>query len=180
MFSKHVLKKKKIMGKRGFSDQLDLVNREISMMKELSHKNVVWCLNWIKAYQIRLIEVIDDEVADQLCLVMEYASKGCAMNMERENNIPVSENLCRSYLKDLVAALVYLHSIGIAHRDIKCDNLLVFDDGVVKLGDFGVSARFESENDLTLETVGASAFMAPEMCVPSGPPFSMRKAGKIV
>jgi hypothetical protein len=49
-------------------------------------------------------------------------------------------------------------------------------DGVLKLGDFGVSLEFDGDNDLVRDTAGTVSFMAPEMCT-SGDPFSARKTG---
>lgn len=78
----------------------------------------------------------------------------------------------RKILKDVLLGLEYLHMQGIFHRDIKPANLLVSNDNLVKISDFGVSffsSFYEKNNidgiDLELfKTVGTPAFFAPELC----------------
>ncbi len=63
----------------------------------------------------------------------------------------------------LSRALDYAHRAGILHRDLKPDNVMVRDDGTVKLMDFGI-ARFLDESQVTMTgaLVGSPAFMSPE------------------
>ena len=51
------------------------------------------------------------------------------------------------------------------HRDIKADNVLVSEDDVVKITDFGVSEMFEKDNDIIKKTAGSPAYMAPELAI---------------
>lgn len=55
-----------------------------------------------------------------------------------------------------------MHYQRIIHRDVKPSNLLVGEDGHIKIADFGVSNQFEGADALLTSTVGTPAFLAPE------------------
>ncbi|KAJ3678381.1 hypothetical protein LUZ60_002184 [Juncus effusus] len=129
------------------------VLREVSIMKMLCHPNIV-----------NLIEVIDDPKIDNFYMVLEYVESkwvcdgsGAACSL--------SESTARSYLRDIVAGLMYLHAHNIIHSDIKPDNLLVTETGQVKIGDFSVSQAFEDDNDSLRRSPGTPVFTAPECCI---------------
>ena len=57
-----------------------------------------------------------------------------------------------------------MHSNGVLHRDIKPQNILVGNDGIAKLADFGVSKVIEDGSDIIKQTEGTYHFMPPEAC----------------
>ncbi|OWB80714.1 hypothetical protein B5S32_g5011 [[Candida] boidinii] len=80
------------------------------------------------------------------------------------------EILC--YFKQLISGVKYLHSIGIAHRDLKLDNCVVNSDGILKLIDFGSAVQFKydngndnNNNDIIKASgiVGSDPYLAPEV-----------------
>ncbi|KAH9430907.1 hypothetical protein MCOR02_008227 [Pyricularia oryzae] len=79
---------------------------------------------------------------------------------------PYGEEQCRHWFRDLILGIEYLHAQGIVHRDIKPDNLLLTEDDILKVVDFGVSEMFEKPNEMqTAKSAGSPAFLPPELCV---------------
>uniref|UniRef100_A0A671NLQ2 Protein kinase domain-containing protein n=1 Tax=Sinocyclocheilus anshuiensis TaxID=1608454 RepID=A0A671NLQ2_9TELE len=123
---------------------LERVYQEIAILKKLDHPNVV-----------KLVEVLDDPSEDHL-----YMGKSAVMEVPTDK--PLDEDQARFYFQDLLRGIEYLHYQKIIHRDVKPSNLLVGEDGHVKIADFGVSNQFEGADALLTSTVGTPAFLAPE------------------
>ena len=124
-------------------------------MKKLNHDNLV-----------SLFEVLDDPTEDSLYMVLEMCKKGVIMRVGMsEVADPYAPENCRYWFRDLVLGIEYLHAQGVAHRDIKPDNLLLTHDDVLKIVDFGVSEMFEKHSDMTTnKSAGSPAFLPPELC----------------
>ncbi|KAF9437362.1 hypothetical protein BGZ76_001030 [Entomortierella beljakovae] len=75
---------------------------------------------------------------DYLYLVMEYLNGGDCMALIKAI-VRLSEDWARNYLAEVVLGLEYLHNAGVVHRDLKPDNLLIDQNGHLKLTDFGLS-----------------------------------------
>ncbi|PKU87082.1 probable serine/threonine protein kinase IRE4 isoform X3 [Dendrobium catenatum] len=75
---------------------------------------------------------------ENLYLVMEYLNGGDLYSLLCKVGC-LNEDIVRIYMAELVLALDYLHSLGIIHRDLKPDNILIANDGHIKLTDFGLS-----------------------------------------
>ena len=78
----------------------------------------------------------------------------------------LSEAESRSFFRQIVSAVAYLHNIGYAHRDLKPENVLLDKDQVVKLIDFGLCAKPKGGMDRHLLTsCGSPTYAAPELVV---------------
>lgn len=75
---------------------------------------------------------------ENLYLVMEYLIGGDLASLLR-NLYTFEFDMAQQYAAEIVLALEYLHSVGIVHRDLKPDNILITDEGHLKLTDFGLS-----------------------------------------
>ena len=78
------------------------------------------------------------------------------------------EEICCCF-KQILTGIQYLHSIGLAHRDLKLDNCVINKDGIVKLIDFGAAVVFSYPFSKTLVEssgiVGSDPYLAPEVCI---------------
>lgn len=125
-------------------------------MKKLNHQNLV-----------SLIEVLDDPSEDSLYMVLEMCKKGVVMKVGVDEKAdPYDDESCRCWFRDLILGIEYLHAQGVVHRDIKPDNLLLTEEDVLKIVDFGVSEMFSKESEMkTAKSAGSPAFLPPELCV---------------
>ncbi|BFZ57326.1 hypothetical protein PYCC9005_004378 [Savitreella phatthalungensis] len=133
---------------------LYLIRTEMAIMKKLDHENL-----------IDLIEVLDDPEGQSLYMVLELCKKGVVMDIGfNSDSKPLDDETARHFFRDLILGVEYLHAQGIAHRDIKPDNLLLSSDDVLKIVDFGVSEMFETQEGKDVPQSGSPAFMSPELC----------------
>uniref|UniRef100_A0A8C7RF54 cyclin-dependent kinase n=1 Tax=Oncorhynchus mykiss TaxID=8022 RepID=A0A8C7RF54_ONCMY len=102
--------------------------REISLLKELSHPNIV-----------KLCDVIHTE--NKLYLVFEFLHQDLKKFMDSSVS-GISLPLVKSYLFQLLQGLAFCHSHRVLHRDLKPQNLLINAQGEIKLADFGLARAF--------------------------------------
>ncbi|EGR31463.1 hypothetical protein IMG5_109220 [Ichthyophthirius multifiliis] len=143
-------------------DQLELVKREIAIMKKLQHPNV-----------IKLYEVIENQHNDKLYMVLEYAKGGQLIEWDDvdqkfyfcnpNQHEPFNEKFLRKIFRGCIKGLYYLHINSIIHRDIKPQNILLDESYNAKLADFGVST-FTGEGCCDIDgNLGTLQFMPPEV-----------------
>ena len=128
------------------------VIKEIELLKNLEHPNIVKYYNYLKE-------------ENHIYIIMEYL-EGCTLKQYiKENSENITEDIARGIIKQLLNALSYLHYMcDICHRDIKPENIIFTEKGNtshIKLLDFGLSSdSFESK--LKMKNCGTLTYMAPE------------------
>lgn len=112
-----------------------------------------------------VVQVFDfgfDEAAHQHFIVMEHVpGRSCAELLRERGHLDVEETV--EIVAQACRGLDYAHRNGVVHRDVKPGNLLVTDDGVVKLADFGIAKATEQSSITQVGSVlGTAAYLAPE------------------
>ncbi|XP_052273224.1 mitogen-activated protein kinase kinase kinase kinase 5-like isoform X3 [Dreissena polymorpha] len=130
-------------------DDFAVIQQEIIMMKDCKHSNIV---AYFGSYLRR----------DKLWICMEYCGGGSMQDIYHVTG-PLMEPQIAFICRETLKGLQYLHSKGKMHRDIKGANILLTDDGDVKLADFGVSAQITQTMCKRKSFIGTPYWMAPEV-----------------
>ncbi|KAG2389195.1 hypothetical protein C9374_014595 [Naegleria lovaniensis] len=134
--------------KRGNVSDMSRLDIEIQAMQMLKHKNVV-----------QLYEVLEDD--EYVYLVIELCGGGSLY--EHIKDKPFDEKLARYYFNQLVDGLSYCHEMGVCHRDLRLENLLLDNEGHLKITDFGQARIFKKGWDLfSTQLVGSLYHLSPE------------------
>nr|XP_005298225.1 serine/threonine-protein kinase ULK2 isoform X3 [Chrysemys picta bellii] len=147
----------KSINKKNLSKSQILLGKEIKILKELQHENIV------ALYDVQ-------EMSNSVFLVMEYCNGGDLADYLQAKGT-LSEDTIRVFLRQIAAAMRILHSKGIIHRDLKPQNILLSYasrrkssvSGIrIKIADFGF-ARYLHSNMMAATLCGSPMYMAPEV-----------------
>ena len=73
------------------------------------------------------------------------------------------ESRTKFYVAEILLAMEYMHSLNIAYRDLKPENVMIDDDGHIAITDFGLAKKMESKDELIDEIAGTPEYFCPEM-----------------
>ncbi|KAH7416988.1 STE/STE20/YSK protein kinase [Cadophora sp. MPI-SDFR-AT-0126] len=128
--------------------------KEVAALKLLSETN---------AKNINL--VIDAlPVLQAMWMITEYCGGGSVATLMKPTSPGgLHEKWIIPILREVAVAISWVHQAGIIHRDIKCANVLITEQGEVQLCDFGVAGVIESKLDKRSTIIGTPHWMAPEL-----------------
>uniref|UniRef100_A0A0E0EDZ6 [RNA-polymerase]-subunit kinase n=1 Tax=Oryza meridionalis TaxID=40149 RepID=A0A0E0EDZ6_9ORYZ len=130
--------------------------REIQILRRLDHPNVM-----------KLEGLITSRLSCSLYLVFEYMEHDLA-GLSSSPDIKFSEAQVKCYMNQLLSGLEHCHSRHIVHRDIKGANLLVNNEGVLKIADFGLANYFDpNKNHPLTSRVVTLWYRPPELLLGS-------------
>lgn len=112
------------------TEEAEALSEELRMMSQLRDR-----------YIIRYYHAQYDSENHNINLWMEYIHGGSLASLVKKLEQPLSEQIVKNYVRQIVCGLKYLHANNVVHRDIKADNILIEGDGTVKLADFGSAKR---------------------------------------
>ena len=143
-------------------DKEKYYNNEIELITKLNHQNIV---KYYKSFTEN----------NKIYIIMEYFDNGDLESyikaLKLYNGKDENKNKAEIWniFYQCMAGLNYLHSMGVIHRDIKPQNIFMTKNKIIKIGDFGVSAKFKDKQilkkiiSLKNTIVGTYGFMAPEV-----------------
>ncbi|KAL0359991.1 UNVERIFIED_CONTAM: putative serine/threonine-protein kinase [Sesamum radiatum] len=145
--------------------------REICILRRLDHPNVM-----------KLDAIVTSRVSGSLYLVFDYMEHDLAGLLVTAGQIYEPQIKC--YMQQILSGLEHCHNRGVLHRDIKGSNLLVNNNGILKIGDFGLATTFEpGQNQPLTSRVVTLWYRAPELLLGAteyGPAIDLWSTGCIL
>lgn len=137
-----------------FTDKKDLLAfyKEIETLSKLRHTNIVQMYGFCRK-------------ENYVCLVTEFVRGGNLADCLADQEYGLDFNLQAELSLNITRGMVYLHNQGVIHRDLKPANILIesWDEGKVKVCDFGLSKVRKTEAKEEMEALGSPQYAAPEL-----------------
>lgn len=125
--------------------------RELQIVQHLQHPNI------IQTHAIL-------ECGPFVCFYMDFCPYGDLLNYIQKTG-PLPVDMAKMYFVQIILAVKYLHANGVCHRDIKCENVLIQNQRLVKLSDFGFSKKLRrnGKDMISCTFCGSAAYAAPQV-----------------
>jgi len=131
------------------------LEKEMEILKKCRSENVI-------AYYGTILR------ENETWILMDYCAVGSVKDIMKLSDEPLSLAQCRYVVLHTLKGLTYMHAVGILHLDIKAANILLTENGVIKLADFGVSQVLKNVEMTHTDYIGSPLFMAPEIIKKEG------------
>ncbi|ESO84091.1 hypothetical protein LOTGIDRAFT_108248 [Lottia gigantea] len=136
-----------------------LALNEVNVLAMLDHPNIISYYDSFEEDGVLMIE-------------MEYADGGTLKQfLYQQEHLHLDEKVVLEMFQQIVAAIRYIHEHKILHRDLKTDNIFLTKEGIIKVGDFGISKMMSSVQGANT-VLGTPYYISPEMC--EGKPYSFK------
>lgn len=124
--------------------------QEANIMKSLNHSSIP-----------RIVTIEDD--GDSIFIIMDYVY-GLSVKDWLLRKGTIKQSVVVNWMKQVCGVLIYLHNRKhpIFYRDMKPDNIMIQEDGNIKVLDFGISVVITSKDDVIKEALGTKGYAAPE------------------
>ncbi|XP_050223476.1 probable serine/threonine-protein kinase At1g54610 [Mercurialis annua] len=119
-------------------ESVKFMAREILVLRRLDHPNV-----------LKLEGLVTSRMSCSLYLVFEYMDHDLS-GLAARQGVKFSEAQVKCYMKQLLAGIEHCHRQGVLHRDIKGSNLLIDNEGVLKIADFGLATFFDPDRKVPM------------------------------
>ncbi|XP_075707323.1 testis-specific serine/threonine-protein kinase 6 [Rhinoderma darwinii] len=149
----------KVMDKRKFPAEytMKFLPRELDILRKVRHPNIITAFEFI-------------EISNGLHFtVMELCLTDLLQLLQNTGRLP--DEKASSLFKQISKAIKYLHEHHVAHRDLKCENILITSDHNAKIADFSFGIMFPNGLNLCTTYCGSAAYASPEVlqCIPYDP-----------
>ena len=139
----------KILSKDKGNQEYEILN----LLKDKQHVNIV-----------EIKDIFEDDkdmfFVEEFCKYNLFTYYKAHKDTEEKYSFTDEERMCLFY--QLINGLEFLHNLNIAHRDLKMKNLLVTEEGILKICDFGECYHCDKKGEYTSLRKGTPGFMAPE------------------
>ncbi|PON95699.1 Serine/threonine protein kinase [Trema orientale] len=115
-------------------ESVKFMAREILVLRKLDHPNV-----------LKLEGLATSRMSCSLYLVFEYMEHDLA-GLAARSGVKFTEPQIKCYMKQLLSGLEHCHKNGVLHRDIKGSNLLINNEGILKIADFGLATFYDPDH----------------------------------
>lgn len=100
-----------------------------------------------------------------LHIIMDYADNGDLFaQIQKAKGTHFKEDQILDWFVQICLALKHIHDRKILHRDIKCQNIFLMKNGMIKMGDFGIAKILDHTGQLSKTAIGTPYYLSPEIC----------------